>query len=416
MRILQIVFDFLPESIGGTEVYVAGLAGQLVAAGHEVVVVVPTAGHMSESRVDGVRVVRASPDDTRELARRWSVDIVHCHPLTGGDVLRWLESLDELGVPIVCTYHTPTLTCGRGDLLFMGRTVCDGRIDEGRCARCVLQQKGIPASLCEVARQVSLKMRLPPQWVPRRVRSMASIPAQRNRAVEGWRRLASLVDHWVAPSRWTAGVLAINGVSSERMSVIRQGVARSEPQHRGLPRRLRVSSRLVAGYLGRLHGYKGIETLLNAIREVEDPRLEIRIAGTGLPEYVDALRRRTMGDSRIHWIGRLQHGSTPAFLRDLDVLVVPSIWMETGPMTILEAWAEGTPVIGSDRGGIAEWLAEYAGGLAFPAADSLALANLLQGILDRRLELPRVPDRIRTMGDVCAEMLSLYMKVRTSHG
>ena len=61
-------------------------------------------------------------------------------------------------------------------------------------------------------------------------------------------------------------------------------------------------------------------------------------------------------------------------------------------MTVLEAWAVGVPVLGSDRGGIGEWINEYGGGWLSPPGDALALASMIEDIMDSRVAQPTIPE------------------------
>jgi glycosyltransferase involved in cell wall biosynthesis len=67
----------------------------------------------------------------------------------------------------------------------------------------------------------------------------------------------------------------------------------------------------------------------------------------------------------------------PALMRDADAVIVPSLWPETGPYTVLEALWIGTPVVGSDRAGIHELIANWGGGVLFKPGDAGQLARLL---------------------------------------
>jgi GT2 family glycosyltransferase len=74
----------------------------------------------------------------------------------------------------------------------------------------------------------------------------------------------------------------------------------------------------------------------------------------------------------------------PAVFDDLDVLVVPSIWIENAPFIIREAFAAGVPVVTSDLGGMAEMVREGVDGLLFPAGDAAALGAILRRLADDR--------------------------------
>ena len=97
-----------------------------------------------------------------------------------------------------------------------------------------------------------------------------------------------------------------------------------------------------------------------------------------------------------------------------DVLAVPSIWMETGPLVVLEAFSQRLPVIGSRRGGIAELVAHEKNGWLIPAGDVQAWVDALEMIALDRSRIVRARAAIgpvRTMSEVAFEHLSLYDKV-----
>ena len=81
-------------------------------------------------------------------------------------------------------------------------------------------------------------------------------------------------------------------------------------------------------------------------------------------------------------------------------------------MTILEAWEAGKPVIGSDRGGIQEWIHEYGGGMLFPAGDARALAELLTAYMNKpeSIDIP-VNEQLPTMQSVVQSMIKIYQNV-----
>jgi glycosyltransferase involved in cell wall biosynthesis len=93
---------------------------------------------------------------------------------------------------------------------------------------------------------------------------------------------------------------------------------------------------------------------------------------------------------------------------------VPSRWMETGPLVVLESFAAGTPVIGSDLGGIAEWVQHEQNGLLVAFDDIVAWTNALRRCASDRTLLARLREGVgapRTMKDVAREMAKLYKQI-----
>ena len=101
-------------------------------------------------------------------------------------------------------------------------------------------------------------------------------------------------------------------------------------------------------------------------------------------------------------------------LVDFDVCVVPSLYLETGPLVVLEAFAVGLPVIGSRLGGIAELVTHDVDGLLFEPGDADGLAACLQRLIEEAEFLDRLRAGIqtpRTMADVAREMAEVYQEL-----
>ncbi|HZY55320.1 MAG TPA: glycosyltransferase, partial [Reyranella sp.] len=112
--------------------------------------------------------------------------------------------------------------------------------------------------------------------------------------------------------------------------------------------------------------------------------------------------------------GSISRKEVPDFLRSIDVLAVPSNYMETGPLVVLEAHAFGVPVMGADLGGISERIRDGVDGWLLPFDDSAAWAATIQQIVLDREKLAQIASNIepcRTMGDVASEMAALYRQI-----
>src|SRR5437763_15339559 len=130
MKIVLVAFCFYPDPVGGTEVYVASLARLLRdEQGCDVLIAAP-GGRSEEYAHEGLRVRRFAVSnevgDVSELygegdelaAREFEKildkeqpDVVHLHAFTRGVSLKTVRRATERGIPVVFTYHTPTVTC-----------------------------------------------------------------------------------------------------------------------------------------------------------------------------------------------------------------------------------------------------------------------------------------------------------------
>ncbi|MDP9171223.1 MAG: glycosyltransferase, partial [Acidobacteriota bacterium] len=98
--------------------------------------------------------------------------------------------------------------------------------------------------------------------------------------------------------------------------------------------------------------------------------------------------------------------------REYDLLAVPSQWLETGPLVVLEAFAAGTPVLGSDLGGIAELVRDGVDGvLVKPAGSVAAWAQAMRRLCGQPELLIRLRAGIRPprhTREVALEMMPVY--------
>ena len=130
-------------------------------------------------------------------------------------------------------------------------------------------------------------------------------------------------------------------------------------------------------YAGRLSTEKGVDVLVDALPHLPSG-MPVTVAGDG-PER-EALEKQAadLGVSdRIDFLGRIPAGDLHARMRAAAVLVVPSRWYENQPMTVLEAYGCGRPVVASALGGLPELVEEGVTGALVPHNDPRALAQAL---------------------------------------
>jgi glycogen(starch) synthase len=139
-------------------------------------------------------------------------------------------------------------------------------------------------------------------------------------------------------------------------------------------------------FVGRLVSDKGAALLLDALKLVAaKPRLTI--VGDG-PERAGLEKQASPFRSQVEFVGP-QYGERLAdFLRQHQILVVPSLWQEPFGIVALEGIACGCVVIGSAGGGLAEAIGPC--GVTFPNGDTRALADAVTRLLDDPTERDRL--------------------------
>jgi glycosyltransferase involved in cell wall biosynthesis len=123
------------------------------------------------------------------------------------------------------------------------------------------------------------------------------------------------------------------------------------------------------------------------------------------------LHKLANNDTRIRFCAPVPSHRVRSLLAGYDALAVPSRWLETGPLVVLEAFAAGIPVLGSRLGGIAELIRDDVDGLLVESGSVVNWTATLcrvvaeAGLLGRLRTGVRPP---RTMEEVADDMLSVY--------
>jgi glycosyltransferase involved in cell wall biosynthesis len=262
-------------------------------------------------------------------------DILHTNILAGFSPAIWAEA-SRRDIPVVHTVRDYYLVCPKGAKFRNG-------------AECV--------SPCATCRLYSL----PKKIATRHVDAVVSISHHLSRA------------HIIA-------------------SPIREVIHNSyQADGRLLPRANGIG--LKVGFLGRLFETKGIEILMEAVRQSDSAHLYV--AGQGLPEYVEKLRQQA--PPRTTFLGTIPPRD---LFEKIDVLVVPSLWHEPFGRVAIEALAWGIPVIASQRGGLPEIVQPGVNGWLFEPNEKNSLADLLRTL---------TPEICHAMREACLERARAFL-------
>lgn len=443
MRICLVSHQYLPEHSAGAEIYTHRLALSLQERGHEVLVfatkkdLARAEGQVIEQDFEGVRNLRVirnlfyrdfretfeDPLPGRRFQRHvldeWKPDVVHVHHLMHHSLaLPGLAQAAE--VPVLMTLHDYWLACPRfGQLLDYQGRICE-EVDLERCSTCMTRFAWRnPSKLRHVARGLEilrktsgldLQKPLQDAWRSWQGKNKAQPPAgpdadlraalqRRQEMVRD--QLVPAVDRFLCPSRFLKERMESLGLPSDKLHYHPLGVPSANADHvfvedgdAGQSHPLRVA------YMGSVLPHKGVHLLLDAyeILQLHGVEIEMAIHGGSAsnPTYGEDLRIRSE-ELGVRFTGTYLPERIGDLLAGTDLCIVPSLWFENRPITILDARVRRIPCLVSDLGGMAELVPDPR--LRFAVGDAEDLARRLTDLARHGVEnldigdLPPDPDQ-----------------------
>lgn len=283
----------------------------------------------------------------RDVIKKINPDIVHCHLISKypADVYAALDS----NIPIVQTLHGPNLFCATSWGCLNGSLPCEMGI----------------GMKCYFRGCMTFSGTILYNYLNARV----------------WKNLIDKVTLFHCPSRNimnTALQLGIRNVVHIPLGIndIFMNVNRIKPT--GDPTVI---------FVGSLEKCKGIDILVNAMQIVlkEISNAKLQIAGKGpMSEQLRCLVSELHLERNVVFLGHISHATLLDEYNKSDLFVLPSVWQEQFGLVGPEAMACGLPCIGSDIGGIREWLMHDVWGMLVPPNNVEHLATAMIKYLSNR--------------------------------
>jgi glycosyltransferase involved in cell wall biosynthesis len=213
--------------------------------------------------------------------------------------------------------------------------------------------------------------------------------AQRKPAMDLIRTNSASIDGYVTTSVYYADFMATYlGLPRERIHVVLPGL---NLKGHGGPRPERNGRPFTIGYFARVCPEKGFHVLAEAfhlLRQTPDtPPVRLRVSGylgANNRPWFDGLwkqlRDRGHGEAVEH-VESPDHASKVNFLQSLDVLSVPTTYREPKGLYVLEAWANGIPVVQPRHGSFPELIEATGGGVLVNPNDPADLAASLRRLV-----------------------------------
>jgi glycosyltransferase involved in cell wall biosynthesis len=364
LRFCMITSYYPPYNYGGDGVYVHRLSNELARRGHLVHVIHCIDAYRAFTGQDPPDAYQDHPNVTvHGLRSRFGIlspllthqtgfpmlksaqiqrilaqgfDVIHYHTVSlvgGPGVLRYGQGIK------LYTIHDHWLVCPTRVLFRFNRAICTQR----HCFLCSLTHK-----------------RPPQLWRYTRLLQAA----------------AKHVDRFLVGSRFSKEKHQELGLDAPIMQLPFFVPEGTEPAADELPVEMPEEPYFL--FVGRLMKIKGLQTLFPIFRAYGKARL--LIAGSG--RYEHQLRRLAKGNAAVRFLDQVPYEQLQVLYRSAVAVIVPSIAFEVAPLVIPEAFAQRTPVIVRNLGGLPEQVEESGGGFVYDTEEELVAA------MDRLLANP----------------------------
>lgn len=182
------------------------------------------------------------------------------------------------------------------------------------------------------------------------------------------------IDYIITPSEFYKEKLIEDGISENKIVAIHNSVELKDYD-------ILTEDNGYALYFGRLSKEKGILNLINAFSKLENGILYI--AGEGQEkENIEMFIKENNLQDRIKLLGFLDSTEMKEKIRKSKFVVIPSIWYENCPYSVMETLAIGKPVIGADIGGIPELVQNDRSGITYKYDDINELADKMKELFN----------------------------------
>jgi len=333
----------------------------------------------------GLRTVWSSEDyhSIRRTIQGFNPDVVHFHnnfPLISP--AGFFAAGDE-GVPVVQTIHNYRIMCPAANLFRNGKVCedCVGKTPPLTGVRYACYRGSRPATTA--------------------VAAMITV----HRLLRTWK---DKVDVYITLTEFTRAKLIQGGLSPGKI-IIKPNFVHPDPGFTGGAGRFAL-------FAGRLAPEKGIELLLDAWKKTAG-LIPLKMVGDGpLAEKINEMVGEMTG---VEWLGTVSRDEVHRLMREAAFLVFPSIWYECLPVTIIEAFAVGTPVIASRIGSLEYLIDDGRTGFLFESGNPEALAEKVRWAVvhpDRLADISHMARRefedIYTADKNYTQLMDIYDRAR----
>ena len=294
---------------------------------------------------------KANKKKMEEALDEFKPDIVHLNNFQRQLSASIIDPIKRRNIPIVFTAHDVQAICPAITMMDNDKNICEECM-KGKYLNCIKKKCNKGSTLKSIVG-----------------------------ALEGYYYRAkniytNKIDFIITPSEFYRGKMIEDGIPENKIKALHNFVELKDYD-------LETSDEGYALYFGRLSKEKGILNLINAFTKLEEGKLYI--AGEGPEkETIENIIKENKLEDRIKLLGFLNADQMKDTIRKCKFVIVPSIWYENCPYSVMETLAIGKPVIGANIGGIPELVKNEQSGLTYKYDDIDELANKMETLFNNK--------------------------------
>ncbi|MCG8430410.1 MAG: glycosyltransferase family 4 protein, partial [Candidatus Omnitrophica bacterium] len=291
--------------------------------------------------------------------------IAHLHNIYHQISPSILHTLKQYGIPVVMSLHDFKLVCPAYTRVYRGAecSACGG----GRFYHCLFK-KCVKGSRIKSA--------------------LSTVEMYLHHSLL---HLYDLVDLFISPSVFLKDTIERMGVKG-KIEVLPNffEVNGIEPLYEGLDNTIVCFGRLVPG--------KGLMTLLDAMKDLAHLKLKIIGEGPERQRIEERIERERIGN--VTCLGYLAREELYRHIRTACLAVFASELPENNPLSVIEAYALGKPVIGAGMGGTSELIVSGENGILVPPGDAAQLRSVLDELMNDKARISRMGRQARAYAEM----------------
>lgn len=340
-------------------------------------------------------------------------DILHLHHRHS---MWWiLESAQNIKIPTIYTNHDWGIPCMQTNLLMGNGKLCNGKTGILKCSNCVKQGRGILGSINEKFVDIKLLSSLlkfiyryfPTIFMKYKILRLSSYERSQIH-VKRAKKILKNINLIITPSNFGKILFEKFILNTKKVLVMPW----PHIYQKRYFQKKQNKEKTIFTYIGRIEKTKGIENFIMALFQINLSNIILRVVGKDDSKYCrDLIKRYKSNNSiSIEWYDWQQ---TDKFYENTTYIVIPSIWMDNTPLTLIEAISFNIPVLASNIPTISEYVKNR--DLLFRPNDIEDIKKKIKFCINNKINICKSSQKTNfSMDKYCKKIRDIYLKTYAS--